>query len=680
MEFDFTMSLIYAVPSWVFIGWLGVDFAITLKRGGEVFQAFAKTFTLLLLYFIALGLAWRIYAVAGAPVAFSSAPVALIAIALFIRHGGKWEVGASATGWAGYASIGLAALAVNVPTIWYVFHNGFSAIPHFFVQVDVPYHYFHAMALVDNDVPEDLSFAGKTLRYHYGFAMFSAIISRTFFVPAGTSFFIIGPILVRLWLLSSFILAAERFGAVEKRTIIPFTLAFACFVFHVNVNLANLPGIIHAAAVELKSSMSFGAMWGEVSARISNGFVFREDCCGGGTHGMWPQQANYGFPAVMFFTIYGLALRRWWFLAALPAGFIFMVKSQIFMVTAGAFGLTAAWFLFRRRDFIPLAAYAVAMSISTFLLLTRFNVPFGFDNPDTINIRFAPGQAVELGYYLAYFHKLNVFVFLAPAAFLAANALRRKRPEWKVNWGGFGFLAAAALTAYMVPMAMRFDTGPAFGKLLTQMHSAIGLKPAFLLDIFNWELMDATYGFLNTMGAFALSLLIYITYNRYGAILKAVAWSGAAFTAFLYMNFILVEPESYKKGIATDEIREVLSLADLSSVIITNQLAYPASDYPREFRNVLYPAIMGHRFYASNLLFLNYQSVGDFNRFKTVRWFLARRFDGQNVRFMREMGIRYVFIDKQAPYEINRDEIGGYGLTVAGENGRYLLLELKGSV
>ena len=109
------------------------------------------------------------------------------------------------------------------------------------------------------------------------------------------------------------------------------------------------------------------------------------------------------------------------------------------------------------------------------------------------------------------------------------------------------------------------------------------------------------------------------------------------------------QPESGHEYVDNRAIAKALvSIPVPESVIVTNDLRYPANNYKRDQRQMQIPAIFGHQAYAANTVYEVYTDVGQ--RLAWQRLLANSTWDPEIVEIARDQGWTHLLINKGAPH------------------------------
>ena len=131
---------------------------------------------------------------------------------------------------------------------------------------------------------------------------------------------------------------------------------------------------------------------------------------------------------------------------------------------------------------------------------------------------------------------------------------------------------------------------------------------------------------------------------------------------------LLLEPEAGHEYADNRSIGEALAKIPLSgTVIVTNDLRYPANDFARDNRQMQIPALFGHQAYAANTRYELYPDSG--RRVAVQERFAAPVWDPALSSIARQEGWTHLLVHKGAPHP------QAIPLNRAFENQHYIIYE-----
>ena len=112
---------------------------------------------------------------------------------------------------------------------------------------------------------------------------------------------------------------------------------------------------------------------------------------------------------------------------------------------------------------------------------------------------------------------------------------------------------------------------------------------------------------------------------------------------------VLLRPEAGHEFVDNRAIAEALTRIPVAdSVIVTNDLRYPADDFKRVFRQMQIPTLFGHQAYAANTAYETYAEAPLRDALQQV--LAADTWDSKIHQIAREQGWTHLLIHKPAPH------------------------------
>jgi len=670
-------EIIFAFLCWAFLGCFVFRFYTRLSAGADVFMEFVDLSVRTLLFFTLLATFRQLFCLLGLPVfmaglASGGVTVAAVGINRDIVVKSDTRLDRAQTIIQSVILVGMMG-AICLPIAWYLVYNGLAATPDLYLYTDQPWHFSHGLALMKKCVPADLSFCCKPTRYHMGYGVIASLLAKMFFIPLGPAYYILASALSRMWIIAGFIMLALRPGGVDHRSnYIAMALAVASFVlyFDVDIGLA-LYWLVFSRDV---SQLPGYEPYMQPQLFMLNGMVGAELLVFG-----------------LFIPFAGLLIHKRHYIAAPLLGYASFVRPQGFLSFAIVYALYATWRLAAKRETAPFLAGLAALGMTLFfqifgmLRIEGFSVMIGkgygfeyFTHIPVIVSYLWDGFGLPTGGIYKFvgtlmsllFRVSTLFVFSATAIYLARFCNRRRVSELWHIFSPHGYTLLVIFFLYLLPFIIVFKAGVELDRLY---HEILGVtySQTYTRAGFSVHSLRIGQSLLVMMGA----LIMYETYRKYPVWLKRLAIGCVAVMATMYALGFARPPAYYSEMVNVKKAKEVLSAAPLDSVIATNQHAYPVEDNRRKYRNVLYPALFGHQFYASNFVYNNLHTIRDRQRLEDVKWFWGRRFDMENVTFLKERRIGYLFINKKFPNNIP-DNLADFNLSETASNEEYRLIRV----
>ena len=503
-------------------------------------------------------------------------PAALVAGAL-------WRSGASAlvpprptlAVTVGGVVAGVAMAALLAPPVVSAWAMAPGPFPPLFLNVDVAYFLekVHALVRADSFPPESLGVLGGRRPYHFGLHGVAALVSRgSGVLPHHVMFAILVPLLAAGTVAAAVSLAR----ALAPR--VPWTLSAPLLVVAVPSLWYDFWLSIVPRLAEAGSSRSFGPI----------------DALAGNWE-MWGVTATLHNLAAHFLIL--AALAAWaqaptlgWRLACVLVGSAMLFKSPTGVALMAGFCLSQAWRAMAHRSFRPLAPALGATAV--------FAVVYGsfwIALPIPAELHAVVDPFFQIDYVERHgglgFFAVDVAWLLLPAAI----AWRLGRAEK----GGPGWpLLLFALAPFLVVNTLRLvDLRRDFG--VSSMNEddwrQIMLPVPVLLHAVVVGVVGHRWVGLDRLGRTACGVAVI------AGLLPPIA------VAVQYGRVLLDNPERGHEFADNRALGAALAVIPVSgSVIVTNDLRYPADGFRREDRQMQIPALFGHQAFAVNYFYESY--------------------------------------------------------------------------
>jgi hypothetical protein len=493
-------------------------------------------------------------------------PCALVGWAMYARRttAFQWPRAAFRFGWDGIAA-GLLALIVLSP-IWVSFlYMAPGPFPPVFYNIDTAYtlEKVHALVAAEGYPPPSLSNVGVQRTYHYGTQAMAALVSRgSGLLPHHSLFLVILPLLTA-GLLAAAIAAARHLCAVLPRSVA------------VPLLLISTPSLSrsfwHAYAPQL---------WG---AGGSDGFSIDRIV---GEVSLWGvlsnESMNVGGDFVILGSIAGIAAAPvWgWALPAFLIGSALLVKTTVGVALVAGFGFAEAWRLFAStrpwpsRQALLVAGVCLLTFVSFFVVSFESNFQLVF--APLYHLRQVVGISASIG------SMLDLLWLLAPVLVVLKPGLtdpeRRSAP-----------LLLMAIAPLLLVNLSRLDNlragGGGSGDDWLQILHAV----PFLLHAFALSLAARRWSRLGRARRVAF------------LIVTVLAIVPVALAAGRYSTKLVRDPQSGTDFVDNRVLAEALAeIPTRGTVVVTNDLRYPAGNFTRDYRQIQIPALFGHQAFAVN--------------------------------------------------------------------------------
>ena len=500
------------------------------------------------------------------------APAALLVFALLVRGRTAFECAFQPIriAWDGVAAGVLVAILL-APTIITFLRMAPGPFPQAFYNVDTAYSLekVHALVVARSFPPPSLSNLGVERTYHYGVHAIAALVARgSGLLPHHALFLVVLP------LLAIGMVAAAVAAARHLAPRVPLTLA--------------VPVLLVAAPVLTRSfSDGFGPrLWGEaVSGRLSFEWINAD-------YVLWGilsnEAANTDFLILGSMAAIAAAPVNGWLLAS------FLIGTSVLFKTTTGIALVGGWMLAETCRAIAskqrwptgpmlLTGLVFGATFAVFYLAS-FESAFQVQLYPLEHIRSIgnPGGLVSWRGVI-----VDSFWLLLPA--LTILTVKGDNAEHERGWNGSAPYLLMAVAPLLIVNMTRLG------------HVGNGGEGAGL----DWVQIPRSVPFM--MHAFALSLASRrwnaIAARRRVAFLiaSAVILTPVIIAAQTYTVRLLQFPETGHEFADNRQIAQALATIPTGgTVIVTNDLRYPADHFGREDRQMQIPALFGHQAFSAN--------------------------------------------------------------------------------
>lgn len=492
-------------------------------------------------------------------------PGALVATAVCLRRRAafSWPHIVVRFRWDGVAA-GILAVILLSPIVISFFYMAPGSFPPVFYNIDTAYFLekVHGLVAADSYPPESLSNVGVRRTYHYGTQAMAALISRSSgLLPHHSVFLIVLP------LLSAGVVAAA--------------VAVARYISPALPRSVTVP-LLLISTPSLSNSFwdKFGPqLW---TAATSQGFSIDQIL---GENSLWGilsnEGPNVGGDFLILSSVAGIAAApSWgWRLPAFLIGSAILVKTPAGVALLAGFALAEAWRAVIAKRLRPspqvLMAGAVFIATCVAFFVVSFESNFRVELSPLYHLRQIVGRSLP-GFILDV-----LWLFLPVLIVLTARITdpeRRSAP-----------ILLLAIAPFLVVNMTRMDNTRAGGGGTGDDWFQILHGVPFLLHAFALSLTSRRWGRLGRprRAAFLLTLALVIV---------PVAAAAARYSLLLLRN-----PESGNDFVDNRSVAEALAAIPTNgTIIVTNDLRYPAGHFTRDDRQMQIPALFGHQAFAVN--------------------------------------------------------------------------------
>ena len=493
-------------------------------------------------------------------------PAAVLVAAVWVRGptAFAWSHGGFKFRWDGVGAA-IAAAVLLSPIALTFFYMAPGSFPPVFYNIDTAYFLekVHGLTAAITYPPESLSNVGVRRTYHYGTQAMAALISRSSgLLPHHSLFLIVLPLLTGGMVAAAVLVARYVAPALPRTVAVPLLL--------------------------LSTPSLASTFWGTFGPQLWTAVLSRNFSIAAllGDYRVWGILSNEGQNiGGDFFTLSSIAALAaapfWgWTLGAFLVGAAILVKTPVGIALIAGFVLAEVWraLVARRLPLSPQMLAAVGVFFATFVaffvvrLESNFRVelfPF-FHVLDIVERGNVPGVALDV-----------LWLFLPVIIVMSAGITdpqKRSAP-----------LLLMGLAPVLVVNSTRMDNiiaggGGTGGDWLQILHPVPLLLHAFALSIAScrWDRLGPRRR--------AATLLTIV-----------LATVPVAVAAARYSVLLLSNPESGSEYADNRSLAEALAVIPTEgTIVVTNDLRYPAQNFTRDYRQMQIPALFGHQAFAVN--------------------------------------------------------------------------------
>jgi len=466
----------------------------------------------------------------------------------------------------GSALTGLVSITALSPVVIAAIRMAPGEFPPMFFNVDTPYFLekVHALVTATTFPPESLSVVGGRWPYHYGVHGLAALISRSSGIAPHHSLF-----LIVLPLLTGGILAA---AVVLARRLCP-----------------TLPSVVAVPMLLVSVPTLWYSFWESHEPALQNG-PFQSVA---GHWENWGLAANVGHNVAAHFLVLaslaGIAAAptRGWRLPVFLVGASVVFKSPTGIALVAGFTLAQTFRAAVARSFRPLIPAAAAAALFGVLYFALWVLPTSTESGTEIFPLFYLKYLAERDRLLGFC--LDAAWLLLPAL-IVLPVLPARLNDRDMRSLPLLLFAAAPFIVVNVWHPVDVNTGIGADDDWGQIMSPVPLLAhAFVLSVAGARWTSLRYLRAPFLGVIALTVLPPVC---------AAAW---------YSRLLIVEPQQGYEFVDNRSIAEALKVIPTkNTVIVTNDLRYPAEQFQRENRQMQIPALFGHQAFASNYAYEGY--------------------------------------------------------------------------
>lgn len=461
------------------------------------------------------------------------------------------------------AVTGMISVAALSPLVIAAVRMALGEFPPVFFNVDTPYFLekVHALVTATAFPPESLSVVGGRWPYHYGVHGLAALISRSSGVaPHHSLFLIVFPLLAGGIVAAAVLLARQLGPALPSVVAVPMLL----------VSVPTLWYRFWQSHVPVLQDGPFQSVTGHWE--------------------IWGLAANVGHNVAAHFLVLaslaGIAIAptSGWRLPVFLVGVSVVFKSPTGIALVAGFTLAQTYRAAAARSVRPLIPAATAAALFGVLYFAVWVLP----SSTASRTELFPLFYVK---YLAYRDRLPGFfldaAWLLLPAVIVLPVLPARRDDGGLRSLPLLLFAAAPFIVVNVWHPVGVKTGIGADDDWGQIMSPVPiLVHAFVLSVVGARWTTLRYLRAPLLGVIALSVVPPVC---------AAAW---------YSRLLIVEPQQGHEFVDNRLIAAALKVIPTkNTIIVTNDLRYPAEQFQREDRQMQIPALFGHQAFASNFAY-----------------------------------------------------------------------------
>lgn len=450
-----------------------------------------------------------------------------------------------------------------------------GSFPPVFYNVDVPYFLekVHALVRADAYPPGSLSVLGGQRPYHFGLHAVAALIAQgSGLRPHHALFLVVVPLLAAGTVAAALVLVRAL------RTTLPLTIGVSLVLVSVPTLWYDFGLVVVARLREAWAERSFDAVWA-----LTTGWE------------MWGTTSNIQNLGSHFIALASVgtmvaASRTGWMLPVFLIGSAFLFKSPAGIALLAGFGLAQAFRVLAQRSLAPILPAVGALAVFGIVYGTFWLLP---PLPGELTAIWSPFFHIE---YVSSHGGLGWFALDVALLLLPALAVFMVRPTG-ADLRSLSLLVFALAPFVVVNTLRLLDLRRDFG--ISSMNEDDWRQVIMPVPV----LLHAC-----VVSVLALRWAILTAAKRTAAVvLVALSVCPQAFVAARYADVLLNQPSRGHEFADNRALGAALAVIPITgTLIVTNDLRYPADDFDRDNLQMQIPALFGHQAFAVNYFYEAY--------------------------------------------------------------------------
>lgn len=636
MASDSFYNILFALPCWAFLI-LGFRRCLDQYRAGvSPISIFSSFMISLFIFLICQAEAWQIAAILGIDeIVTGYMSFAVVWFVTLKQHDSNEPIGNITHNNKIYEwlTLTILILSINLPLFWWIAFMDISGLPSHFIEPDQAYYFMTTLGLLIDKVPPDLSFAGNPVRYHYGYSLLAALITKNVFTTPNIAHFFIGPFIVRCVILSGFMMLCRQHKMkFVLSSLLVSTIAFIFFVdsriisvlqLIVDIFRGHQAGFIHALGVLFRSQLFMRLPFeGHLEAQI----------------------------AIIIVIAYLINYARQWE-ACVLIGFLFFVKPQAGLAVGAAYALLASWQLVAQRRWHPFIAGSLG------LIIVAINAPFLAPPGKWMSLGIGIGETITRWKELAFIERIEIFanyyLFAFPFACILIALHKKNSLKFRDIVDSSWIIVAFAINCCLIATFLVFRSDPALDIVFADLFER-GKQTAG--EYYTFELGLNTLKVVLVLVPLAFSIMLYRIFPNLNKIAKCIIIVLVCANCVFFSLSFFRGPQTFPRAVDGQEVASILKPINTHDIVLTNDHYLVIKHKLRPYINFLYPAVSGKQFYSSNIKYGNWFTEEGQKRWRELRWFFGSDIDQGHALYLKNNNIKYLLISTKLQNSIAGNE------------------------